>query len=365
MTFLSLSFGVWAVLLCGGLLALLVAVAGWRKTAFGLFAIRPSRMTVGRLGLEVTETEDVDRVNNVLGAFARGFNAMITKSDLCGVEASCRLQPSLYRPFAEEGVAMGYTLRQLFRFDSSSFEETVVKARPEFRYLYYVGLGFWSGMQKHSTERLMRLTYGLDPLHRYLCFDGYGFKFAFFDAPKDRAALHRLDKLPGYARNAAYQGVGRALYFRYLANPSELIKQVRKLGPYAKDAAAGIGLASVFVNPDRISKAQELAEAMPDEWRNDFHLGMCFAMKARSINDVDQFQQYMSDVDSDVSLAAFASIRECDRVELQVRADGQEDKYLRWREQVTTWLDREIQYPMAGVVKKIDAASLSLSARTS
>jgi hypothetical protein len=244
---------------------------------------------------------------------------------------------------------MGYTARHLFRYDPAEFERTLVKPRPEMRYLYYVGLGFWSGIRNHPPAKLERTVDGLDPLHRYLCFDGYGFKRAFFDYPRDPAAFRVLDALPGYARNAAYQGVGRAFWFLYMHRPDVLVERMRGLGVHAVDAAAGVGLASVFVFPDRLAVAQRLGQAMPAEWRDHFHLGMCFALKARSINDQDQFERWMSAAPASVREAAYASIRECDRIELLVRSEPGSDGYRQWRSRVTEWMAGRIDFPMSGI----------------
>ncbi|MGD2108911.1 MAG: DUF1702 family protein [Phycisphaerae bacterium] len=328
--------------------ALLFATGIWRQV-FGLFAIRPSRMTVKRLGLRVTAPSDVERVNGILAGFAGGFNAMIKGRRATSWHRYVNSLSPLHRPFAHEGAAMGYTLRQFFSYRPDEFEDRVVKPKPEFRYLYYVGLGFWSGMRNHDVNRLERIVGGLDPMHRYLCYDGYGFKYAFFDYPRDPTALRKLDLLTGYSRNAAYQGVGRALFFLYMGDVDALIDHIQGLGSHAVDGAAGLGLAAVFVNPDRLGLAMALGRKLPEDWHPHFHLGMCFGLKARSINDVDEFERYMEHVEPDVREAAYASIRECDRVELLARSEEGEDGYCRWRERVTVWMAERIEYPLGGL----------------
>lgn len=244
---------------------------------------------------------------------------------------------------------MGYTLRNLFFYRPQEFETRIVRERPEFRYLHYVGLGFWSGMRHHSAQRLHRIVEGLDLLHGFLCFDGFGFKRAFFDYPGDPGSLEILGAFEGYARNAAYQGAGRAFYFLYLDDPDTMVEHIRRHGVYAADMAAGVGLACVFVNPDRLHVARELAAKMPDDLRDHFHLGMCFGLKARSINNVEQFQRDLALCDSDVRDAICASVRECDRNELLIRAQHDRDGYRRWREAVTDWMADHIVYPLAGL----------------
>ena len=330
---------------------------GWWRVGFTPFAIPARKMTVERLGLCVAGPEDAKRVNGILASFAGGFNAMITAPRMKAVRAHCESIGPLYRSFAEEGMAMGYTLRRLFRYDPASFESQIIEQGPGFRYLYYVGLGFWSGIRNHSGQRLTGITQGLDPLHRFLCFDGYGFNYAFFEYGKDPEVLRRLDGLDGYARHAAYQGVGRAFWFLFSGDPERLIEHAARFGEYSGDIAAGVGLASVFVNPDRLDTARDLANKMPQEWHDDFHLGMCFGLKARSINDPDEYARNLGLLDAGGREAVTASIRECDRVEAAVRGEMGEDGYRRWREQVTAWMASNVSYPLTGVATTSPSAS--------
>ena len=346
-------YGVYIALMVAVLLVVL-ALTGWWRWALAPFRIRPSVMTVERCGLLVSSAESVQRVNTLLQSFAGGFNAMISQPSSTAWERYCSGLPPLYRPFAQEGAAMGFTLRRLFRYDPEVFESRIVRPHDGFRYLHYVGLGFWSGMRKHGPEHLDRIIEGLDPLHGYLCYDGYGFKHGFFDYAKEPAALAPLNRLQGYARRTAYQGVGRAFFFLYMEHPDLLVEHIRRLGPYAKDVAGGVGLASVFVDPDRLELATNLAAALPPEWHPHVHLGMCFGLKARSINDPDQFDRDLSRLEPSLRQAIEASIEACDRMEAQVRSEGGEDGYQRWRELVTEWMLEHIDYPLAGVKPKAE-----------
>jgi hypothetical protein len=343
-----------------GILLTIAVFTGWWRYAFLPFCIRPSKMTVHRLGLKVTNCLDIDRVDAILESFAGGFNRMLTSPTRMGWQKYCRGQSAFLRPFAEEGAAMGYTPRRMFRYDAADFEASIVKPRPEFRYLYYVGLGFWSGMRNHNAAHVRQIVEGLDPLHSFLCFDGYGFKVAFFDYPKDPKSIRRLDAFEGYARNAAYQGVGRALHFLFMGNLDMVIEHTAELGEHALDAAAGLGLAASFINPDRLEREFELGRRLPADWQPHFHLGLCFGLKARSLNDLDDFEQNLFRLPLPTQEAIRASIRECDRVELLVRADGEPDGYRRWRERVTDWMTANIEFPMQRLrePRSVDRADL-------
>ncbi len=338
-----------AILVACALIASALAVTGWWRPAFAVFTIRPAKMTVEQLGLSITDKADAGRVDRILRSFITAFNrAVASPRPTAWVDYSNSL-PALFQPFAHEGGAMGYTLRRLFRYNAAHFEATIVRPRPEFRYLYYVGLGFWSGIRKHRPHRLARITRGLDPLHGHLVYDGYGFARTFFEVRSNPSVYRAFDRLEGYARNAAYQGVGRALFFLHMGDVDRMIEEIRGLGSFAPDAAAGVGLALVFVNPDRLDRAARLAEAMPAEWRPDIHLGMCFGLKARSINNLDAFEKYVGQCPKAVENAIRVSIRECDRVELLVRAEARIDGYQVWRERVTKWMSQNIEFPIAGV----------------
>ncbi|MGB0716217.1 MAG: DUF1702 family protein [Phycisphaerae bacterium] len=334
-----------------------LATGTWRRL-LSVFCIRTSEMTVAKLGLQVSRPRDVARVNGVLANFAAGFNKMVTARNDEEWRSYLDSLPVIFQPFAHEGAAMGYELRRLFGFatwpvrlgaDGKAFERDIVRPEPGMRYLYYVGLGFWSGMKNESPKSVQRKARELDALHQYLLFDGYGFKIAFFDQPTDPGALKKLDTFDGYARHAAYQGVGRALYFRHMDSVETLIERVRDLGVHDIDAAAGLGLASVFVNPDRLDMAQELGRQLPEAWQPHFQLGMCFALKARIINDPVRFDEFMENVSKDVRDAALASIRECDRAELQIRSEATTNGYREWRKRVTAWMSQHVEFPMAAM----------------
>jgi len=335
-----------AVIVVAGMIVL---ITGWWRLALAIFRIPARSMTVDKLGLRVP-AEHVERVNSILASFAGGFNATIASPSAVAWERYCDGLPALLRPFAQEGAAMGYTPRRLFLFDGPDFERRVVERHPGFRYLHHVGLGFWAGLRRYNPSQLARLVADLDPLYRYLCYDGYGFKHAFFDYPKDPASLRRLDALEGYARHAAYQGVGRAMFFYYMGDPPLLKEHIRKLGTHAPDAAGGVGLASVFIFPDRLQIAQELAARLPADWHADIHVGMCFGLKARSINDPGQLECDLSGAPAEVQAAVRTAIAECDRIEAQVRAEGVEDGYRCWRARVAAWMTGHVQYPLAGLI---------------
>ncbi len=305
-------------------------------------------MTVSALGFHVHDPADVATVEQICGAFAGGFNMMLTKGRQRGWAFSDS-QPMFLRPFAEEGAAMAYSLHELFRFTPERFEREVVGARPQYVYLHYVGLGFWHAMRNSSPHRLGRIVSRLDPPHGMLCWDGYGFKVGFFDYERDPSAIGRLAEISGYARHVAHQGLGRSLWFRYFGDPNRLIETLESLGPFAGDAASGVGLASAFATIDRPAQAFQLVEQFPEAWRGQALLGMTFGYKARALCSSEFFDCKIATLDQERRGAIRAAVAQCDLVEAQVRREGGSGGYRRWRERLTEWLEAHIEFPFAAM----------------
>ncbi len=336
-------------------LTLLTATSAWRWMLRPL-CIRPHTMSAAKLGFQLADSQDRDLVNGVCGAFAGGFNAMIASPSAEGWSRFADGQPTLFQPFAQEGAAMGYSLRHLGRFSADRFERDMVARYPGYRYLHYVGLGFWHAMRDRPPEQLERIVDQLDPLHAMLCWDGYGFKFGFFDYEDQTKWKTRFDRLEGYARNVAYQGLGRSLWFRFMGRTDDLIKHLYALGPHVFDGASGVALAAVFTTIDRPQRAFDALRQMPEPWHTDILLGMCFAYQARSINHPDFFEQALRALDAHRRVAVRDAIERCDEVEGAVRHRGGPDGYRRWRQALKPWLAQHVRFPFEGLSISEEAA---------
>ncbi|MFQ5495999.1 MAG: hypothetical protein ACE5EX_11530, partial [Phycisphaerae bacterium] len=56
-----------------------------------------------------------------------------------------------------------------------------------------------------------------------------------------------------------------------------------------------------------------------------------------------------SKLETPVADAVRVSIRECDRIELLIRSEPDDNGYRTWRRRVTLWIADNIDYPFAGV----------------
>jgi hypothetical protein len=350
---------------CVLLFFFVVATGAWRV------CLRPAlidadTMTVERLGFKVSDAADIELVHGVCRAFAGGFNSSAAATGLQGSDAWTRHTDGLavhFRPFADEGAAMGYPLRAMWNASAKGFEADFPQRRPAYGYLHYVGLGFWHAMRGSSPAKVERLVKELDPLHGRLCWDGYGFKFGFFDYDSSASRVGDLRGLPGYAAHVAHQGLGRSLWFRFMGDAVGLVKAIKATGDFAPDVASGVGLAVAFTTIDRSERGRDALESLPVAWRDDVLLGMCFALKARSLNDPAYFDACLEGMGAERAESIRRGLLECDARERTVRSEiaatvdrrelglatAEVDGYRRWRESLKTWLGEHIVYPFDGM----------------
>ena len=297
--------------------------------------------------MRLSERADQERVERICEAVAGGFNAMICGAGPDGwVEYGEGLEVH-FRPFAHEGAAMGFSLRHPTVAGRKRFEIATVAAHPSYKYLYYVGLGLWHGYRHGRSDRLDAALRGLDPMYRMLAYDGFGFRYGFFDYEGIENHAVRLAGLAGYRGRAAMQGVGRSLWFRFMNDADRLIEEISRFDASVRaDLAGGLGLAATFVDADRPERVWALAKRVPQEWQSDFQLGMSFAYRARQLNDATYFESCVSRLPTAAERGVRRSLEACDRIEGAVRAEELENGYGRWRDGLSEWINKNLTYPL-------------------
>jgi hypothetical protein len=161
------------------------------------------------------------------------------------------------RGFAAEGATMGVAVADAVGFRSPRLATWLSLAEADFTYLAHVGVG-WALARLPWCRRT--LTASLDPMLRWLAYDGLGFHDAYF---KPRRALSgwRRERL-GYAARAYDQGLGRALWFICGAEPREI---ARAIGGLSRDRHgdlwSGVGLAMAYAGGGDANIAAEARTA--------------------------------------------------------------------------------------------------------
>jgi len=223
-------------------------------------------------------------------AFLGGYHAMLEARALGEVSVAAASVERHFRPFFFEGAAMGYLPRAYFTDDAGRdrVEADLLAIDPRFRYLYYVGLGFWFGFRHPGRPAALEaLAPHLDPFYFPLCYDGLGFKIGFFDVPARPALRSLLARAPARRRAQIYQGFGRALFFVCMDDESRFQREKAEApAEHRNDVEAGRSLAFAFTGlrrPERIllhfSGARD-----GDELRSRL-LGATWGLTAREMND--------------------------------------------------------------------------------
>lgn len=227
-------------------------------------------------------------------AFLGGYHAMLRSRDLSQLAAAGAGVERHFRPFFFEGAAMGYLPRAYFTDGAGRdrAEADLLAIDPRFRYLYYVGLGFWFGFRHPGRPgALEALAPHVDPFYFPLCYDGLGFKIGFFDYPRRPAIRELLAKAPAPRRAQLYQGFGRALFFVCMEDDDRFRREKdRTPDAHRDDLESGRALAFAFTglrSPARI--LEHLSGAKDADELGSRLLGVTWALTAREMNDPDYF----------------------------------------------------------------------------
>lgn len=273
---------------------------------------------------------DREWVQRLGRAFLGGYHSMLAAAALDDVnEEGARVEPH-YRPFFFEGAAMGYLPRGYWMrgCTKENAERDLLGMAAEFRYLYFVGLGFWYGFRhKNRPEKLRDLAGHLDPLHAALAWDGFGFKIGFFDLDPGRwvSASRTLARCPEAEQPWAYQGFGRAAFFVFMDDDAGFERIVAHLPPARRrDLEFGRSLARGFTGVDRPDLLVDwIAAAGGPALRIERKLGITWALTARRMNDPAYFASCLArgSVAAREALAPLPDL--CERAREGVRSYGE------------------------------------------
>ena len=270
----------------------------WRAPLLKLLRRDPDEISRRAARFAIQSEEGREQVTDLGRAFLGGFNAMLSSPGLEAVAREGMKVASHDRPFFFEGAAMGYLPRGLLRRGPSrrAAERDLLGMNPDFLYLYYVGLGFWFGLRYRRPASLRALADRLDPMYFPLCYDGFGFKLAFYDYPSNPAVVGRLNDCEEAHRPALYQGFGRALFFVFMDDAAGF-DRLRDSLPreHRGDMECGRALALAFTQvhkPDRLR--DHIDSARGDEELEARLTGVTWALAARRMSDAGYFRRCLA-----------------------------------------------------------------------
>ena len=213
------------------------------------------------------------RFQEVVRAFCEGFRSPL---ELDGTDGS----PSFIqdRGFRIEGFAMREAMRDAFSV-SPQRVAVLLSLRSKYPYTIHVGAGWACARLPFIRKRLLDR---LDPMLRWLAYDGWGFHDALFNPAIFLRGHSAPTRLVGYERRAWDQGAGRCAWFALGADSDEI---GHRLGEFPQNRQAdlwsGIGLAATYAGGSDADGLQRLRQ-MAGEHRKALAQGSCFAAKARA-----------------------------------------------------------------------------------
>jgi hypothetical protein len=198
-------------------------------------------------------------------------------------------------------------------------------------YMLHVGVGWvWARLPFFVPRREREL----DPLLRWLAFDGWGFHEGFFHWPDYVAAQPwpRRIRRP-YECRVFDQGLGRSFWF---VNGGNVAWIERTIGNFPKerqrDLWSGIGLAAVYAGGVAESSLVELRKA-GGVFRPELAQGACFAAKARErAGNLTDYTEMA--VQALCGMAAIEAARLTDSTVENLPASGAEPAYEVWRSRI-------------------------------
>ncbi len=250
------------------------------KISRRLFGMSLEEVTFARRGFRGGTPAVRSHIEEVGRSFLAGYHAALAEGGGNGSLVG-RLETTAesYRGFTYEGAAMGLALLDL----ASPWHRRRLRAFLDgpgdaHVYMAHVGAG-WAIARLPLGKRAVLAR--LDPLLRWLAFDGWGFHEGYFHHPRTVAEHAVPARLAGYERRAFDQGVGRSLWFVEGAEVGQIPQTVAGFAEDRRpDLWGGVGLACTYAGGVPEADIEALAAAAGD-LRPHLAQGAAFAAKAR------------------------------------------------------------------------------------
>jgi enediyne biosynthesis protein E3 len=243
-----------------------------------LFGIRTKEVTLEVRGFPAAEPAKRDRLERIGREFLAGYHVAMEEDGLPDMAARLDRVVPEFRGFAYEGAAMALALRAAPRPGRASRLHAFL-AGPADAHVYtaHVGVG-WAWARLPAALR----PGSLDPLLRWLAFDGMGFHDGYFHPRRVIEGRRVPAALRGYERSAFDQGVGRCLWFYGGADPDRAADAVDTFDePRRSDLWSGVGIACAYAGG---ADEDELTRLRARAGRHAPHLaqGAAFGVKAHA-----------------------------------------------------------------------------------
>lgn len=266
----------------------------WGRLRLRLLGLPFEELLAERRGFRVPGPEAAEHQARIVGAFWIGYHAALADPAPLAIRRATGRIECGWRGYAYEGVGMALTLldgltprlprRRRSGEPVRRLEALLAGPGRTYRYVLYIGMGFTLARLRRRPRRALKR---LDPLCRWLVFDGFGFHHGFYARPGAHAAgsVPVPRRLAGYARRSFDQGVGRSLWFVQGMEAGAVAGAVEGF-PEARraDLWSGVGLAAVTAGGAPEPDLLELA-SRSGRWRGHLLQGAAFGATARDEAD--------------------------------------------------------------------------------
>lgn len=248
-----------------------------------------AEVSFAKRGFPVEPSAATDKLERIPQTVICGFEWGIEARNQWETERRMRLVDPELRGFAVEGITMAFTIRDVMGRGHRTRDLLLGPGAPDI-FLAYIGMGFaMARLPRPTWKKVIPDLQGCEyhPAMSWLAVDGYGFDRAYFHTRRWVDEQHvppayPWDGCPDYFLRAVDQGIGRALWFIYGANPAAVAAAVGRFASRRQaDLWSGIGLAATFAGGCGADDLATLRRAA-GEHRTELGLGVVFAAKARS-----------------------------------------------------------------------------------
>jgi hypothetical protein len=244
-----------------------------------VLALSPDEASFRRRAFNAESEHARARLEAVGRTFIQGYNAALAAGETAVLEHALDAIPAIDRGFAYEGAGMALALLDLLTpWRTDRLLNLLGGPGDAHAYMVHVGAG-WALARLARGERDM--PHGLDPLLRWLVFDGFGFHEGYFHHAATIRAQRRPRRLAGYALRVFDQGLGRSLWFVEGADV-ERVAAVVAAFPLERraDLWSGVGLAATYAGAID-ERELVLLRSRAGEYNPHLAQGAAFAAKAR------------------------------------------------------------------------------------
>jgi hypothetical protein len=255
-----------------------------------VFAPSLTEVTWAKRGFPARPKAVAEHLEAIPQAVICGFEWGIEARDQWEVERRLNLVEPGLLGFAYEGATMAFTILDTMGPRGHRTRDLLNGPGRPHTLLAYIGMGF--AMARLPRPLWRKMIPDLDgnefyPIMTWLAVDGYGFDRAFFDTKRwvhsqHRPAPYPWDSDPDYFLRAVDQGIGRALWFIYGADPVAVDAAVRAFASERQaDLWSGVGLAAAFAGGCTPAGLTRLSESA-GQHQAELGQGAVFALRGRS-----------------------------------------------------------------------------------